>query len=47
MILFENIVQVVPPRPVYRGFQLVVPKGAGFFVTGDEEKLALYRRGRS
>jgi L-alanine-DL-glutamate epimerase-like enolase superfamily enzyme len=38
---------VLPPRPVYRDFQLVVPKGAGFGVTVDEEKLALYRRGRS
>jgi muconate cycloisomerase len=38
---------VLPPWPVYRDFQLVVPKGPGFGVTIDEEKLALYRRGRS
>ena len=31
----------------YRDFELVVPKGAGIGVTVDEEKLALYRRGRS
>jgi DNA-binding protein HU-beta len=38
---------VLPPRPVHRDFQLVVPKEVGFGVTVDEEKLALYRRGRS
>jgi L-alanine-DL-glutamate epimerase-like enolase superfamily enzyme len=42
-----KIIRLEEPGRLDRDFQLIVPQGAGFGVTIDEEKLARYRRDRS